>query len=85
MHFPFLQQLIHIIFDLINRTWHHSKKQTQFPIYICIQTKNAGHFQELYLHGMCLEETHVTVISSFYKEIQQAESDLRLSMLVKEK
>ena len=53
--------------------------------HIFVQTNNAGHFLELYFHGMCLEETHVTMISSFYKEMQQAESDLRLSMLAKEK
>ena len=54
-----------------------------FP-YVCI-VRNAGHFLSIYFHGMCLEETHVTMISSFYKDIQQAKSDLRLSVLAKRK
>ena len=46
---------------------------------------NAGHFSDKCFPGMCLEETHVTMISSFYKDIQQAKSDLRLSVLAKRK
>ena len=86
MHFDIYIYLFTMFLYLNNL--HKKKKIIQraicdFP-HICIDC-NAGQFHYLYFHGMCLEETHVTMISSFYKEIQQAKSDLRLSVLAKRK